>query len=208
MVRCGLDEIISNDHRSSSQSSRRASASVSLADMQQALGAGIRLAIPPEFSLTPPRGVPSVGEEPTATEDAVFESRFDVRRERDVLREECGGEGTDAGASGRDADGRTDGQASGGCSTRSNDPTSLDATVRRIAREPDPPEIDKYTRTGYPRDAVLYAVATWGDDESKVVDFCEGFRRGAEMGLDGPTLAGALAACDNDVERAVASCVR
>ena len=208
MVRCGLDEIISNDHRSSSQSSRRASASVSLADMQQALGAGIRLAIPPECSLTPPRGVPSVGEEPTATEDAVFESRFDVRRERDVLREECGGEGTDAGASGRDADGRTDGQASGGCSTRSNDPTSLDATVRRIAREPDPPEIDKYTRTGYPRDAVLYAVATWGDDESKVVDFCEGFRRGAEMGLDGPTLAGALAACDNDVERAVASCVR
>ena len=208
MVRCGLDEIISNDHRSSSQSSRRASASVSIADMQQALGAGIRLAIPPEFSLTPPRGVPSVGEEPTATEDAVFESRFDVRRERDVLREECGGEGTDAGASGRDADGRTDGQASGGCSTRSNDPTSLDATVRRIAREPDPPEIDKYTRTGYPRDAVLYAVATWGDDESKVVDFCEGFRRGAEMGLDGPTLAGALAACDNDVERAVASCVR
>ena len=176
--------------------------------MQQALGAGIRLAIPPEFSLNPPRGVPSVGEEPTATEDAVFESRFDVRRERDVLREECGGEGTDAGASGRDADGRADGQASGGCSTRSNDPTSLDATVRRIAREPDPPEIDKYTRTGYPRDAVLYAVATWGDDESKVVDFCEGFRRGAEMGLDGPTLAGALAACDNDVERAVASCVR
>lgn len=208
MVRCGLDEIISNDHRSSSQSSRRASASVSLADMQQALGAGIRLAVPPEFSLTPPRGVPSVGEEPTATEDAAFESRFDVRRERDVLREECGGEGTDAGASGRDADGRADGQASGGCSTRSNDPTSLDATVRRIAREPDPPEIDKYTRTGYPRDAVLYAVATWGDDESKVVDFCEGFRRGAEMGLDGPTLAGALAACDNDVERAVASCVR
>ena len=208
MVRCGLDEIISNDHRSSSQSSRRASAYVSLADMQQALVAGIRLAIPPEFSLTPPRGVPSVGEEPTATEDAVFESRFDVRRERDVLREECGGEGTDAGASGRDADGRADGQASGGCSTRSNDPTSLDATVRRIAREPDPPEIDKYTRTGYPRDAVLYAVATWGDDESKVVDFCEGFRRGAEMGLDGPTLAGALAACDNDVERAVASCVR
>ena len=176
--------------------------------MQQALGAGIRLAVPPEFSLTPPRGVPSVGEEPTATEDAAFESRFDVRRERDVLREECGGEGTDAGASGRDADGRADGQASGGCSTRSNDPTSLDATVRRIAREPDPPEIDKYTRTGYPRDAVLYAVATWGDDESKVVDFCEGFRRGAEMGLDGPTLAGALAACDNDVERAVASCVR
>ena len=55
--------------------------------MQQALGAGIRLAVPPEFSLTPPRGVPSVGEEPTATEDAAFESRFDVRRERDVLRE-------------------------------------------------------------------------------------------------------------------------
>ena len=190
------------------QSSRRATAPVFPAAMQQALGAGIRLAVPPEFSLTPPRGVPSVGEEPTATEDAAFESRFDVRRERDVLREECGGEGTDAGASGRDADGRADGQASGGCSTRSNDPTSLDATVRRIAREPDPPEIDKYTRTGYPRDAVLYAVATWGDDESKVVDFCEGFRRGAEMGLDGPTLAGALAACDNDVERAVASCVR
>ena len=38
------------------------------------------------------------------------ESRFDVRRERDVLREECGVEGADAGASGRDAAGRADGQ--------------------------------------------------------------------------------------------------
>ena len=184
------------------------SASVFPAAMQQALGAGIRLAVPPEFSLTPPRGVPSVGEEPTATEDAAFESRFDVRRERDVLREECGGEGTDAGASGRDAGGRADGHDGVGGPSGSNDPTSLDATVRRIAREPDSAEIDKYTRAGYPRDAVVHAVAMWGDDESKVVDFCEGFRRGTEMGLDGPTLAGALAACDNDVERAVASCVR
>ena len=176
--------------------------------MQQALGAGIRLAIPPEFSLNPPRGVPSVGEEPTATEDAAFESRFDVRRERDVLRDECVGEGGDVGASGRDSNGRADGRASGESSMRSNDPTSLNSTVRRIAREPDAAEIDKYARTGYPRRAVLYAVAMWGDDESKVVDFCEGFARGTEMGLDGPTLAGALAACDNDVERAVASCVR
>ena len=195
------------------QSSRRATAPVFPAAMQQALGAGIRLAVPPEFSLTPPRGVPSVGEEPTATEDAAFESRFDVRRERDVLREECGVEGADAGASGRDAAGRADGQLQNTGTNdrdrdRDRDPTSLDATVRRIAREPDAPEIDKYKRAGYPRDAATFAVAMWGDDESKVVDFCEGFRRGTEMGLDGPTLAGALAACDNDVERAVASCVR
>ena len=199
------------------QSSRRATAPVFPAAMQQALGAGIRLAVPPEFSLTPPRGVPSVGEEPTATEDAAFESRFDVRRERDVLREECGVEGADAGASGRDAPGRADGHVSGGTSSTGTndrdrdpdrDPTSLDATVRRIAREPDAPEIDKYARAGYPRDTATFAVAMWGDDESKVVDFCEGFARGTEMGLDGPTLAGALAACDNDVERAVASCVR
>ena len=195
------------------QSSRRATAPVFPAAMQQALGAGIRLAVPPEFSLTPPRGVPSVGEEPTATEDAAFESRFDVRRERDVLREECGVEGADAGASGRDAAGRADGQLQNTGTNdrdrdRDRDPTSLDATVRRIAREPDAPEIDKYKRAGYPRDAATLAVAMWGDDESKVVDFCEGFARGTEMGLDGPTLAGALAACDNDVERAVASCVR
>ena len=195
------------------QSSRRATAPVVPAALQQALGAGIRLAVPPEFSLTPPRGVPSVGEEPTATEDAAFESRFDVRRERDVLREECGVEGADAGASGRDAAGRADGQLQNTGTNdrdrdRDRDPTSLDATVRRIAREPDAPEIDKYKRAGYPRDAATFAVAMWGDDESKVVDFCEGFARGTEMGLDGPTLAGALAACDNDVERAVASCVR
>lgn len=195
------------------QSSRRATAPVFPAAMQQALGAGIRLAVPPEFSLTPPRGVPSVGEEPTATEDAAFESRFDVRRERDVLREECGVEGADAGASGRDAAGRADGQLQNTGTNdrdrdRDRDPTSLDATVRRIAREPDAPEIDKYKRAGYPRDAATFAVAMWGDDESKVVDFCEGFARGTEMGLDGSTLAGALAACDNDVERAVASCVR
>jgi hypothetical protein len=135
------------------QSSRRATAPVFPAAMQQALGAGIRLAVPPEFSLTPPRGVPSVGEEPTATEDAAFESRFDVRRERDVLREECGVEGADAGASGRDAAGRADGQIQNTGTNdrdrdRDRDPTSLDATVRRIKREPDVPEIDKYNARG------------------------------------------------------------
>jgi hypothetical protein len=180
--------------------------------MQHALGAGIRLAIPPEFSLTPPSGVPSIGEEPTATDDGSFESTFDVRRECEVLKEECldpeganDGEGPsveNASGSGSD-DARV--RARSGVSRENRDPTSLEATIRRVCGAGDADEIVKYTGTGYPRDAVVFAVTVWGDDESKVIDFCEGFRRGIEMGIEGHVIAGALAACDNDVERAVAS---
>ena len=80
--------------------------------MQQALGAGIRLAVPPEFSLTPPRGVPSVGEEPTATDDAAFESRFDVSPRAPACSARSAGRKAaprTRGASRRDAAGRADG---------------------------------------------------------------------------------------------------
>ena len=180
--------------------------------MQQALGAGIRLAVPPEFSLTP-RGVPSVGEEPTATEDAAFESRFDVRRERDVLREECGWrEPTRAPRGGTRPVARTGSYKTlartTGTGTGTGTPPLWTRPCVASRASPTRPRSISTNARGYPRDAATFAVAMWGDDESKVVDFCEGFARGTEMGLDGPTLAGALAACDNDVERAVASCVR
>ena len=44
-----------------------------------------------------------------------------------------------------------------------------------------------------------------GDDEGKVIDFVEAFGKGLEMGIEATILAGALAQCDNELERAVAS---
>ena len=66
----------------------------------------------------------------------------------------------------------------------------------------------KYARMGYPRDAVVLGVAMWGDDQGRVVDFCEGFARVADMGFGPEIVAGALASCDNDVDRALGSLLR
>ena len=38
-----------------------------------------------------------------------------------------------------------------------------------------------------------------------MIDFVEAFGKGLEMGIEATILAGALAQCDNELERAVAS---
>ena len=78
----------------------------------------------------------------------------------------------------------------------------------RVASAPDDPSVAKYARMGYPRDAVVLGVAMWGDDQGRVVDFCEGFARVADMGFGPEIVAGALASCDNDVDRALGSLLR
>ena len=107
--------------------------------------------------------LPPLGDEPTATD--ADDARFDVRRERQVLEEEAL---RDAGASPsrHDADG-----APTSSGDPDGDPTSLDNTIRRITSAPEDPAVEKFLRMGYARDAVVLALAMWGDAEAKIVDF-------------------------------------
>lgn len=88
------------------------------------------------------------------------------------------------------------------------DPTSLDSTVRRLLEAPEDPNVNKYLRMGYKRDAVIYGLAMMGDKEARVVDFAAGFEQMRGMGFQGSTVAGALACNDNNVEAAIGSCLR
>lgn len=102
------------------------------------------------------------------------DARFDVRREQRVLADEGlastsggGGDGVSspggggAGGGGGGA-GMGGGAAGAGAATDGNagagggDPTSLDATVRRLVDAPEDPAVDKYVRMGYKRDAVIF----------------------------------------------------
>ena len=144
--------------------------------------------------------LPPLDDEPAATD--ADDARFDVRRERQVLEEEAL---RDAGASPSrpDADG-----APTSSGDPDGDPTSLDNTLRRITSAPEDPAVEKFLRMGYARDAVVLALAMWGDAEAKIVDFCDGFERMRELGFAPEMVAGALASCDNKVEDAISSCLR
>lgn len=103
------------------------------------------------------------------------DARFDVRREKEVLIDEGlstsnGGGGGDGdggdggmaspGAGGMGGDASSNGAAAGLGAAVSNgggrDPTSLEATVRRLVDAPEDPVVDKYVRMGYKRDAVIF----------------------------------------------------
>jgi hypothetical protein len=176
--------------------------------MQHSLGAGIRLVVPHEFSRTPPNNVPRVDEEPSGVDETIsaFELKFDVRLERRVL--ETGGTGIDIGTEGGDGVGPTGGDTNNTAGTAGDlqtDPTSLESTVKRLTSDPESVDQQKYTKLGYSKQSVAYALCVWGDDEGKVIDFVEAFGKGLEMGIEATILAGALAQCDNELERAVAS---
>jgi hypothetical protein len=147
--------------------------------------------------------LPPLGDEPAATD--ADDARVDVRRERQLLEEEAL---RDAGAS----PSRPDDEGGAGPPTSSGDPdgdpTSLENTVRRISNAPEDPAVEKFLRMGYARDAVVLALAMWGDAEAKIVDFCDGFERMRELGFAAEIVAGALASCDNKVEDAISSCLR
>eukprot|EP00243_Klebsormidium_subtile_P002800 TRINITY_DN15696_c0_g1_i1.p1 TRINITY_DN15696_c0_g1~~TRINITY_DN15696_c0_g1_i1.p1 ORF type:complete len:249 (-),score=19.17 TRINITY_DN15696_c0_g1_i1:163-909(-) len=66
------------------------------------------------------------------------------------------------------------------------------------------PVVSKYVATGLPRDAVQLAVATFGDVQNKVLDFCSHFGVMKEMGFAPEAISGALAMFDNDRDKAIA----
>eukprot|EP00850_Spirogloea_muscicola_P013931 SM000097S24784 [mRNA] locus=s97:258114:258630:+ [translate_table: standard] len=73
-----------------------------------------------------------------------------------------------------------------------------------VAGFADDPVVNKYATMGLRMEAVVLAVATYGDVQNKVVDFCSAYGQLTEMGFSSEAVAGALAMYDNDRERALA----
>ncbi|CAI5463136.1 unnamed protein product [Closterium sp. Yama58-4] len=71
-----------------------------------------------------------------------------------------------------------------------------------VKREVDP-RASKYIQIGMDREAVIMALAMHGDSHSQVVDFCNAYTLLREMGFDPVAVAGCLALCGNDRDRAL-----
>ncbi|XP_024381917.1 uncharacterized protein [Physcomitrium patens] len=86
------------------------------------------------------------------------------------------------------------------------------ATLSQSNSEADLAEVEdatvaKYLAMGHNKEAVQYALQTYGDDQNKVLDFCPPFNRIREMGFAADRVAKALASCNNDEEQAISSLV-
>ena len=57
-------------------------------------------------------------------------------------------------------DATSDGAGAAGGRAVGEDPTSLEATVRRLVDAPEDAVVDKYVRMGYKRDAVIFGERT------------------------------------------------
>ncbi|MCO5558750.1 hypothetical protein L7F22_012336 [Adiantum nelumboides] len=144
---------------------------------------GIRVALKPEYWLAPPPELlPLIEDIPQST------FQFDFDFERKVL-EEARKEGSSFTASLRR-------------------PSSLSRVAdAATTAAPEDPVVTKYLSMGLNKEAVVLAIATYGDVQTKVVDFVESYDALRELGFDPDKIAGALAMFDNDRERASAHLV-
>jgi len=67
--------------------------------------------------------------------------------------------------------------------------------------------VAKYLDMGHNKEAIQYGLQTYGDDQTKILDFCPSYNRIREMGFPGDRVARALATYDNDEEQAISSLV-
>lgn len=143
-------------------------------------GMGIRVAIKPEYRITPPPQLsPAVGEIPRST------FQFDFDFEKKVLAE-------------ADKDGQNwTGFAQENLPSRTTESTSSVGSVTD-------PVVSKYIASGLSREAVPFAVANFGDNPTKVREFVNGYNLLREMGFPSNSVAEALGMYDNDTDKALA----
>ncbi|KAM7267231.1 hypothetical protein ACFE04_009397 [Oxalis oulophora] len=159
-----------SNNQSSSQSSSSSSSS----------GWGIRVALKPEYRITPPPQLsPQIGEIPRSN------FHFDFEFEKKLLAE-----------SEKDAQYWTklglENLPSGSARPSSSSGPAAD------------PVVAKYIASGLNREAVPLAIAQYGDNPAKVQEFATGFALLREMGFSSNKVAEALIMYDNDTDRAIA----
>ncbi|XP_059306252.1 uncharacterized protein LOC132057647 [Lycium ferocissimum] len=143
------------------------------------LGEGIRVAIKPEYRITPPPQLSTqVGDIPRST------FNFDFDLEKRILAE---------------AEKETQNWSTLGLENlppRRPEQTNMGFT--------GDPVLSKYTTSGFNREAVALAVANYGDNPIKVKEFAEGYTLLKEMGFSSNSVADALLMNENDKDKAAA----
>ncbi|VFQ73027.1 unnamed protein product [Cuscuta campestris] len=143
-------------------------------------GTGIRVAIKPEYRITPP---PQLSSQIRDIPHSFFQFDFDF--ERKILAE--------AEKDSQNWSGLVD---SGSIVTNMSRQTSPGSSGDPIA--------DKYIASGLNRDAVPLAVANFGDNPTKVREFADHYTRLRDMGFSSNAVGEALLMFDNDTEKALA----
>ncbi|KAL6320726.1 hypothetical protein AAG906_008726 [Vitis piasezkii] len=143
-------------------------------------GLGIRVVIKPEFRISPPPQLsPQVGEIPRST----FQFDFDL--EKKIL-----------------AEAEKDSQNWSRLGLENLPSKALESTPS-MGSTADP-VVSKYIASGLSREAVPLAVANYGDNETKVREFTNGYTLLREMGFSSSNVAEALVMYDNDTDKALA----
>ncbi|XVE64320.1 hypothetical protein DITRI_Ditri07aG0092000 [Diplodiscus trichospermus] len=143
-------------------------------------GLGVRVALKPEYRITPPPQLsPQVGDIPRSN------FQFDFEFERKILAE-VQKENMNWSRLGLE-----------NFASKPTESTSSPGTT-------SDPVVSKYIASGLSRDAVTVAVATYGDNPTKVREFVNGYNLLREMGFSSNKVAEALLMYENDTEKALA----
>lgn len=143
-------------------------------------GLGIRVAIKPEYRITPPPTLlPQLGEIPRS------DFHFDFEFERNVLTEAVK-ENPNWNRLGIE-----------NVLPKATEPASSYGPMAD-------PVVSKYIAAGLNREAVPLAVAKFGDNPVKVKEFVNGYALLREMGFSSNNVAEALLMYDNDTDKALA----
>lgn len=142
-------------------------------------GIGIRVALKPEYRITPPPQLsPQIGEIPRSN------FQFDFEFERKILVE-AEKENPNWSRFGLE-----------NLPSKAAETSSLGSTTDLVVR--------KYVASGLNREAVPLAVANYGDNPTKVREFASGYTLLREMGFSSNSVAEALLMYDNDTDKALA----
>ncbi|KAF7132924.1 hypothetical protein RHSIM_Rhsim09G0203300 [Rhododendron simsii] len=155
-------------------------------------GLGIRVAIKPEYRITPPPQLsPQVGDIPRST------FQFDFELERKILAE-----------AERDSLNWTrlglENLPSKTAGSTSSSVCAYTFPGRWKVGSAIDPVVSKYIASGLSREAVPLAVANYGDNPTKVREFVNGYTLLREMGFSSTNVSEALLMYDNDTDKALA----
>ncbi|KAL3524379.1 hypothetical protein ACH5RR_017213 [Cinchona calisaya] len=143
-------------------------------------GIGIRVALKPEFWITPPPELsPQIGDIPRSN------FLFDFEFERKIL-----------------AEAEKESQNWGNLGLENLPSKTPEATAAMGSRTDL--MVSKYIELGLSSEAVQVAFANYGDNPTKVREFAEGYILLREMGFSSNNVADALLMYDNDTDKALA----
>ncbi|XP_020099579.1 pollen-specific leucine-rich repeat extensin-like protein 1 isoform X1 [Ananas comosus] len=142
-------------------------------------GLGIKVAIKPEYQITPP---PQLAQPMPEVPRSTF--KFDFEFEKRILAE---------------AEKESQNWSRFAAENKSSKPAA--STLPTPGGDP---VVEKYVASGLGREAVSFAVLNYGDNPVKVREFVKGYNLLREMGFASKNVAEVLASYDNDTDKAIA----